>query len=125
MRLSDEELLRRLVGIDSTSALSNLPIAGEIAAYVEWSAAEIELLRDPSQEKANLLMRFGPPPQGDGRGLILSGHMDAVPARESGWESDPFILTERDDRYVGRGAADMKGFLAVALNAASSFAGTA
>src|SRR5437763_15680311 len=102
MQLSDLELLRRLVGIDSTSAISNLPIAGEIASYLETSAAEIEMLRDPEQEKANLLIRFGPAAEDEGRGLILSGHLDAVPARESGWESDPFTLTERDDRYVGR-----------------------
>lgn len=117
MPLSDVDLLRRLVAIDSTSALSNQPIADAIASYVEGKAAAIESLRDPHEPKANLLIRFGPEAD-DGRGLILSGHMDAVPALEKNWESDPFTLTERDDRYFGRGAADMKGFLAVALNAA-------
>lgn len=115
--LSDVDLLRRLVSIDSTSALSNLPIADAIATYVEGKASSIEYLRDPHEAKANLLIRFGPESD-DGRGLILSGHMDAVPALEKTWESDPFTLTERDDRYFGRGAADMKGFLAVAMNAA-------
>jgi acetylornithine deacetylase len=115
MPLSDVELLRRLVAIDSTSAISNLPIADEIASYVDGKAASVEYLRDPDEAKANLLIRFGP--EGDG-GLILSGHMDAVPALETSWESDPFTLTERDDRYFGRGSADMKGFLALALNAA-------
>jgi acetylornithine deacetylase len=115
MPLSDLDLLRRLVAIDSTSAISNLPIAHELANFVDGKAAAIEYVHAPDEEKANLLIRFGP--EGDG-GLILSGHMDAVPAREPDWESDPFTLTERDDRYVGRGAADMKGFLAVATNAA-------
>src|SRR6185436_3075728 len=118
MALSDLDLLRRLVAIDSTSAISNLPIADEIASYVESKADAIEYLRDPDEAKANLVIRFGPEPNGDGRGLILSGHMDAVPALEKNWDSDPFTLTERDDRYVGRGAADMKGFLAIAMNAA-------
>lgn len=117
MPLSDVDLLRRLVAIDSTSAISNLPIAHFLAGYVEGAAESIEYLRDPEEEKANLLIRFGPEGD-DGRGLILSGHMDAVPALESTWESDPFTLTDRDDRYVGRGTADMKGFLAVATNAA-------
>lgn len=117
MPLSDLDLFRRLVAIDSTSALSNLPIADELAGYAEGKASSIEYLHAPSEEKANLLIRFGP--EGDG-GLILSGHMDAVPATESTWDSDPFTLTEREDRYVGRGAADMKGFLAVAMNAAIS-----
>lgn len=42
--------------------------------------------------------------------------MDVVPAEEPGWRSDPFTLTQFGDSYVGRGAADMKGFLALALN---------
>ncbi len=42
--------------------------------------------------------------------------MDTVPAEEPEWGSDPFLLTETGDRYVGRGAADMKGFLALATN---------
>jgi acetylornithine deacetylase len=111
MQLTDADLLRRLVAIDSTSALSNLPIADFIADYL--GAPATEYLRE--DDKTNLLIRFGP--EGDG-GLILSGHMDAVPAKETAWESDPFTLIEREDRYVGRGAADMKGFLAVSMNAA-------
>src|ERR1700674_666374 len=44
--------------------------------------------------------------------------MDVVPAEEPEWESDPFTLADRGDRYVGRGACDMKGFLALAANLA-------
>lgn len=119
MLLSDVDLLRRLVAIDSTSAVSNLPIAREIASYLEPSAGRIDWIEAPNEEKASLLIRFGP--EGEG-GLILSGHMDAVPARENDWESDPFVLTDRGDRWVGRGSADMKGFLAVAMNAAAESA---
>jgi acetylornithine deacetylase len=117
--LSDLDLLRRLVSIDSTSAKSNLRIAHEIAAYLDGKAAHIAMLAAPAEQKANLLVRFGPEASDD-RGLILSGHMDAVPAGENDWRSDPFTLTEQGDRYVGRGTADMKGFLAVAANAAAS-----
>src|SRR5687768_2210387 len=67
MPLTDIELLQRLVAIDSTSSISNLPIAGELANYVEGAAQSIEYLRSPDEEKANLLVRFGP--EGDG-GLI-------------------------------------------------------
>jgi acetylornithine deacetylase len=47
---------------------------------------------------------------------VLSGHMDVVPADELGWGSDPFTMADTGDRYVGRGTADMKGFLALAAN---------
>jgi len=56
------------------------------------------------------------PEREDRSGVVLSGHMDVVPAREPDWHSDPFRLTAVDDRLVGRGAADMKGFLALAAN---------
>jgi acetylornithine deacetylase len=58
-------------------------------------------------------------------GLVMSGHMDVVPADEPEWESDPFTLADRGDRLVGRGACDMKGFLAVATNLALEALGTA
>jgi acetylornithine deacetylase len=49
--------------------------------------------------------------------------MDVVPALEEGWGSDPFTLTDRGDRWVARGSADMKGFLALAANLAREAAG--
>jgi acetylornithine deacetylase len=41
--------------------------------------------------------------------------MDTVPAGD-GWNSDPFHMIESDGACVGRGAADMKGFVALAIN---------
>jgi acetylornithine deacetylase len=125
MLLSDAELLSRLVGFDSTSRNSNLPIADFLCEYFDRPG--VRLLRHPSADgdKVNLIVSVGPEPDGEGAenghgrpGLVLSGHMDVVPAEEPEWESDPFALAERDDRYVGRGACDMKGFLALAANLA-------
>jgi acetylornithine deacetylase len=47
---------------------------------------------------------------------MLSGHMDVVAATEPEWRTDPFLLTEVHQSYAGRGTADMKGFLALAIN---------
>ena len=38
-----------------------------------------------------------------------------VPVEGQPWSSDPFTLTDRDDKYFGRGTCDMKAFLAIAL----------
>ncbi|HTN34341.1 MAG TPA: acetylornithine deacetylase, partial [Marinobacter sp.] len=53
----------------------------------------------------------------------LSGHTDTVPYDEARWQSDPFTLTERDGRWYGLGTCDMKGFFALAIEAAKEFAG--
>lgn len=119
-RLSDVELLRRLVGFDSTSRNSNLPIAFFLADYLDRPGVRIERNPSPDGEKANLIVAVGPEDDGSRAGLALSGHMDVVPAGEDGWRSDPFTLTEWDGGYAGRGTADMKGFLALAVNRAAA-----
>ncbi len=115
-RLPDAELLARLVGFDTTSRLSNLPLADFLCDYLDLPG--VEVVRVPSEDggKANLALGIGPEPGPGRRGLVLSGHMDVVPAEEEEWESDPFALADRGDRWVGRGACDMKGFLALAAN---------
>lgn len=117
--LTDAELLAKLVAFDSTSAHSNLPIADFIRDYLDTPGIEIAAHPNENGSKVNLLIRVGSHDHHDERsGLLLSGHMDVVPALEPDWRSDPFTLTQTDDAYVGRGACDMKGFLAVAINAA-------
>ena len=114
--LSDFDLLARLIAFDTTSRLSNLPLADFVCEYVD--GARIHRHSSPDGTKCNLIVAFGP--EGKEReGLVLSGHMDVVPAGD-GWESDPFSLTDGDDRFFARGSCDMKGFLACALNVAKN-----
>jgi len=121
--LSDAELLARLVSFDTTSRNSNLPLADFLADYLDRPGIRVE--RNPSADrtKTNLIVWIGEPRE-DRRGLVLSGHMDTVPAEEAGWESDPFTLADRGDRWVARGSCDMKGFLALAANLAVEIART-
>src|SRR5215218_4972177 len=116
--LSDAELLARLVAFDTTSRHSNLPLADFLADYLDRPGIRVE--RNPSADgnKTNLIAWIGPEPQSDRRGLVLSGHMDTVPAEEAGWRSNPFTLSDEGDRWVARGSCDMKGFLALAANLA-------
>ncbi len=46
---------------------------------------------------------------------MLSGHTDVVPVDGQVWSSDAFTCVAREGRLYGRGAADMKGFIATAL----------
>ena len=121
--LPDSELLARLVAFDSTSRNSNLPIADFLAGYLDRPGVRLERNPSPDGTKANLIAWAGPMPEPSDPagthsrpGLTLSGHLDVVPADEEGWRSDPFTLTDVGDRWVGRGACDMKGFVALAAN---------
>lgn len=113
-------LLEELVGFDTTSSRSNLALVERVADRLDGVGARIRLSHDDERSKANILASFGP--RGPG-GIVLSGHTDVVPVEEQSWSSDPFRLIERDGRLHGRGAADMKGFVAACLAAADGFAG--
>lgn len=118
---TDAEMLAKLVSFDSTSRNSNLPIADFICSYLYSS--DYEIVRNPNEDntKVNLViyLRGNHSSTTDDRaGLILSGHLDVVPADEPDWQTDPFTLTESDGAYIGRGSCDMKGFVALAINTA-------
>ncbi len=57
---------------------------------------------------------FGVLGPGEGRSLLVGGHIDVVPAEETApWSSDPFAPIRRDGRMFGRGTGDMKGGFAM------------
>ncbi len=119
--LTNRDLLARLVAFDTTSHRSNLPLADFVADYLDLPGVDVRRQESPDGAKANLVIRLGPARPGPD-GLIVSGHMDTVPAEEPDWKSDPHTLTEREGRLYGRGASDMKGFLALAVNRARALA---
>lgn len=57
-------------------------------------------------------------------GLVFAGHTDTVPCNPERWQQDPFTLTEKDGRFYGLGATDMKGFFPVVLAALEKFRDT-
>jgi acetylornithine deacetylase len=113
MTQSPIDILRRLVAFDTVSANSNLALIGWVADYLVGHGVTSHLTYDEAGEKANLFATIGPAEIGGG--VILSGHTDVVPVAGQPWDSDPFELIERDGRLYGRGTADMKSFLAIAL----------
>ena len=117
--MNDAELLKRLVAFDSVSRNSNLPIAEFLCEYLDRPGVKIERNPSPDDAKTNLVITIGPDGEDDRRGLVLSGHTDVVPADEDDWRSDPFNLAQLGESYVGRGSSDMKGFIAIAANAAA------
>jgi len=106
------EVLGRLVGFDTVSDKSNRALIDWVADYLDGLGAKTAV-KHHGDGKADLIATVGPDAPG---GVILSGHTDVVPVIGQAWTSDPFTLTERGSRLVGRGSCDMKGFIAVALS---------
>lgn len=105
--------LAKLVAFRSVSSAPLLDICEWVAEACTSFGFNCELQHDPKEPgKANVIATIGPKVEG---GLILSGHLDVVPTEGQPWSSDPFILSKRDGRLYGRGAADMKGFVAATL----------
>lgn len=114
-----EGLLGELIGFPTVSADSNRALIDWAAERLEGLGARCTVMADDSGAKANLWATFGPDVEG---GLVLSGHSDVVPAEEPDWTSDPFTMVERDGRLYGRGACDMKGFIACVMAMAPEIA---
>ena len=110
--VTTRDILRDLIEFDTTSRNSNRPLIEYVVNYLRGYGIEPLLIWNGERTKANLWATIGPDIAG---GVILSGHTDTVPVDGQAWESDPFILMERDGKLFGRGTCDMKGFLASAL----------
>jgi len=110
------DLIRKLVGFDTTSRDSNLALIDWVGAYFREHGIASTLTYDDDGRKANL---FATLPARDGNattgGIVLSGHTDVVPVDGQPWDTNPFDVTRKGDRLIGRGVADMKSFLAVGL----------
>lgn len=109
------DILARLVAFNTESDRSNLELIAFVADYLTGLGVEPIIIPDSSgQKKAALFATIGPKGKG---GILLSGHTDVVPVAGQDWSGDPFTLRIKDGRAYGRGAVDMKGFLALCLAA--------
>ena len=113
--LNTLEILFDLISFPTVSKDSNLDLIGYVDTFLREKGVRTRLVHNEASTKANLFAVVGP----EGvPGVLLSGHTDVVPVEGQLWSQDPFCLTLRGGRLYGRGAADMKGFLACALRAA-------
>lgn len=108
------ELLARLVAFPTVAGESNEALVDWIAQELEDAAAKVRVLPGPRPDGRSLHAVVGP---ADEAGVLLAGHTDVVPVDGQSWSHDPFDLRVDGGRLYGRGAADMKGFVAAVLAA--------
>jgi acetylornithine deacetylase len=69
---------------------------------------------DDKKKRVNLFATLKGKKSNGKKPIILSGHTDVVPVSKS-WSTDPFKATIKNNKLYGRGACDMKGFIACTL----------
>ncbi|XP_060535784.1 cytosolic non-specific dipeptidase-like [Cylas formicarius] len=116
------ENLAEAVAIESISAWPHK--RSELTRMVRWTAeklrklgAQVEL-KDLGEQTLPDGTRIPYPPillgtlvvDPDYTTVLVYGHLDVQPARlEDGWDSPPFVLTEKNGALYGRGSSDDKG----------------
>jgi succinyl-diaminopimelate desuccinylase len=104
------ELTSALVKLNTANPPGREKAAAELVASYLGTKSGVEVELDPFEvERANLIARV----EGrGGEGLLLSGHLDTVPADAADWRFDPYGAEVESGWLYGRGACDMKGAVA-------------
>lgn len=110
--VSPRQMIDELIAFDTTSRRSNMDLIEFVREHLRSQGVDSTLVPNEDGSKANLYATVGPDRDG---GIVLSGHTDVVPVDGQEWSDDPFQVCERDGRLYGRGTADMKSFIAIAL----------
>ena len=106
-----EEILSALIGFPTING-DELPAAQHIAGWLE-SLGMTVMVQDLGNNRGNVFATIG-----QGETLLFTGHLDVVPA-QGAWQSNPFEMISKGERYYGRGCADMKGGIAAMISAAA------
>jgi acetylornithine deacetylase len=135
-------LATSLVAFDTTARnpgdppREEAPLQEFLAARLQAAGAEVDVFEPDARslEGKPLVppgLDFGGRPQligtkrgvGDGRSLVLNGHIDVVSVEpREAWSSDPFVPEVRDGNLYGRGTCDMKGGIAAMVFAVEALA---
>ncbi|PIF76207.1 acetylornithine deacetylase [Variovorax sp. 54] len=118
--LSPQSLLmaQTLVRMNTVSANSNLELIDFAQAHLAALGVKSRITYNAERTKANLFATLG---EGKPAGVILSGHTDTVPWDGQDWSVDPLSAVVQNERLYGRGSADMKSYIAIALANAQRF----
>ena len=114
------DMFEQLVNIPTVFGRGKVPtLANYLAAQYRaagFPADDVQVVPydsiDPvakvAEKTAALIVRWRAPGAARGKPIMLMGHMDVVEAKREDSSTDPFVLTERDGYYYGRGTIDMK-----------------
>ena len=118
INMNEIELTQELVRINSENPPGN---EKRITKYIKDFLDDLKIqtrLIEFEKNRINLIASIG-----KGKGLMLNGHLDTVPAGElNKWKYDPFEGRIVNGKLYGRGSSDMKGGLAAIIIAVKNLA---
>ena len=115
------QLVQSLIRMNTVSQNSNLELIHFVRDELKRLGVRSRLSYNADKSKANLFATLG---ESKSAGIILSGHTDTVPWDGQDWSVPPLgalVKEGAEPRLYGRGSADMKGFIGVALSHAEQF----
>ena len=117
------KILSDLISFRTISGEDNNALINYCEDFLSKHGATSFKTYDDKKKRVNLFATIKAKKTNGIKPIILSGHTDTVPVSKS-WSSDPFKATIKDNKLYGRGACDMKGFIACTLAFAPIYAKT-
>jgi acetylornithine deacetylase/succinyl-diaminopimelate desuccinylase-like protein len=113
-------ILREMIETNTTASAGNTTDAAEqlqLRFKAAGFASEDNQVVGPTPKNRNLVVRYRGSGGGAHKPVLLLAHLDVVEARRDDWTYDPFVLTEKDGYFYGRGTQDVKGGAAMLVTA--------
>ena len=113
------EVYRELIEINTTDSVGSVTRAATAMARrfrnAGFPARDVHLLVPPGKPtKGNLVVRYrGRGGPAAGKPILLLAHLDVVAAWRSDWTLDPFVFSEKDGYFYGRGTGDDKAMASI------------
>ena len=117
------KILGDLISFRTVSGEDNSQLIDYCDNLLKKIGAESFRTFDEDKKRVNLFATLKAKKNNGKAPIILSGHTDVVPASKS-WSTNPFEATIKNEKLYGRGACDMKGFIACTLAYAPIYADT-
>jgi acetylornithine deacetylase/succinyl-diaminopimelate desuccinylase-like protein len=109
-RVLARDIFAELININSTLSVGSTTRAADAMAArlrdAGFPSADVEVIGSNPNRK-NLLARWRSP-HPTGKPILFICHLDVVEAPRSEWQTDPFVFTEKDGYFYGRGTQDVK-----------------
>ncbi|NUQ29179.1 MAG: M20/M25/M40 family metallo-hydrolase [Acidobacteriaceae bacterium] len=113
-------IFKQLIEINTTDSVGSVTAAAEAMRQrlldAGFPAADLKLL-GPNDRKMNLVARYRGKQGSTLKPMLVICHLDVVEANRSDWTTDPFVFTEKDGYFYGRGTYDVKDGDAAAIEA--------